>query len=90
MSTQRINIYPYYLFFNGSLDMDKGIIILLNGASSSGKSMIANSLQETMDEPYLIIGLDKFFQLYSDAFTTRFNPPPIPKDISPDEGYALR
>lgn len=67
----------------------KGSIILLNGVSSSGKSMIANSLQEIMDEPYLIIGLDKFFQLYSDAFPKRFNPAPIPRDISPDERYAL-
>ncbi len=67
----------------------KGSIILLNGVSSSGKSMIANSLQEIMDEPYLIVGLDKFFQLYKDAFPKRFNPTPIPEDISPDEGYAL-
>ncbi|MBY9000139.1 MAG: AAA family ATPase [Candidatus Heimdallarchaeota archaeon] len=70
--------------------MDKGRIIMLNGASSSGKSTIANSLQEIMDEPYLTIGLDKFFQLYNDAFPKRFNPPPIPRDISLDEGYTLR
>jgi len=67
----------------------KGSIILLNGVSSSGKSMIANSLQEIMGEPYLIIGLDKFFQLYNEAFPKKFNPPPFPKGITPDERYAL-
>jgi len=37
-----------------------GNIIILNGASSSGKSSILRALQELMDEPYLDAGIDKF------------------------------
>ena len=38
--------------------MDQGQIILLNGPSSAGKTSIANCLQDTLDEPYLYLGLD--------------------------------
>lgn len=67
----------------------KGTIILLNGVSSSGKTTIANSLQNIMDAPYLIVGLDLFYNLYSKLLPKRFNPEPIPKTDSIDKGYAL-
>ncbi|MHA1419054.1 MAG: chloramphenicol phosphotransferase CPT family protein [Candidatus Heimdallarchaeaceae archaeon] len=67
----------------------KGSIILLNGVSSSGKTTIAKSLQEIMGEPYLIIGLDKFYTLYKEAFPKKFNPPPFPNGITSDEEYAI-
>lgn len=70
--------------------MDKGKIILLNGPSSSGKSTIAEILQEIMDEQYLIIGLDKFHQLYKDSIPNNFNSPKIPKDISVEDQYEFR
>lgn len=35
------------------------LIILLNGPSSSGKSTLANMLQEKFQEPFLHIGIDK-------------------------------
>lgn len=37
-----------------------GNIILLNGTSSSGKTTLAHTLQEVLDEPYLHIALDQF------------------------------
>jgi len=40
--------------------MTKGNIIILNGTSSSGKTSIVRALQETLPEPYLEAGLDKF------------------------------
>jgi chloramphenicol 3-O phosphotransferase len=40
--------------------MIPGKIILLNGASSAGKTTILNALQEVMDVPYLNAGIDKF------------------------------
>src|SRR5438094_108644 len=35
-----------------------GTIVLLNGASCSGKTSIARALQELMEEPWLHVGLD--------------------------------
>lgn len=40
--------------------MNPGNVIILNGASSSGKSSILRALQEIMEEPYLDAGIDKF------------------------------
>lgn len=37
-----------------------GTIILLNGASCSGKTSLARALQELLEEPYLHVGLDHF------------------------------
>jgi chloramphenicol 3-O phosphotransferase len=37
-----------------------GRIIFLNGASSSGKSTLARSLQATLAEPFLHIASDQF------------------------------
>lgn len=41
-----------------------GHVILLNGTSSSGKSTIAQALQELMDEPYLHSGIDHFLERF--------------------------
>lgn len=38
-------------------------IILLNGASNSGKYTIAKELQELMDEPFLHIGVEEFTKM---------------------------
>jgi chloramphenicol 3-O phosphotransferase len=40
--------------------MSQGNIILLNGTSSSGKTTIAQALQEVMETPYLHTGIDQF------------------------------
>ena len=36
--------------------------IFLNGASSAGKTCIGKSLQDILDQPYLLLGLDTLFQ----------------------------
>jgi len=47
--------------------MTHGKIILLNGASSAGKSSILHELQTILDQPYLEAGIDKFlFMLPTD------------------------
>jgi chloramphenicol 3-O phosphotransferase len=40
--------------------MGGGNIILLNGTSSAGKTTIAQALQEVMEAPYLLTGIDQF------------------------------
>jgi chloramphenicol 3-O phosphotransferase len=40
--------------------MTPGNIILLNGASSAGKTSILQALQAVLDAPYLNLGIDKF------------------------------
>ena len=40
--------------------MGQGNIVLLNGTSSSGKTTIAQALQEVMETPYLHTGIDQF------------------------------
>lgn len=38
-------------------------VIFLNGPSSAGKTTIAKALQERLDKPYLLIGIDKMIGL---------------------------
>jgi len=38
--------------------MSKGKVICLNGVSSSGKSTLAKSLQEKLNEPYYLMSED--------------------------------
>ncbi|WP_433167355.1 chloramphenicol phosphotransferase CPT family protein [Kribbella sp. CA-247076] len=38
-------------------------VIFLNGASSSGKTTLGNALQDTLDQPYLLMGLDTCFAM---------------------------
>src|SRR5437867_49635 len=45
-----------------------GITIVLNGASSSGKSSIARALQERWDGPLQVSGIDTFLALQSASF----------------------
>jgi chloramphenicol 3-O phosphotransferase len=39
-----------------------GRVILLNGASSSGKSTLARALQDALDEPFLHVSSDQFLE----------------------------
>jgi chloramphenicol 3-O-phosphotransferase len=41
--------------------MNHGIIIILNGTSSSGKTGVLHALQDLLEEPYLEAGIDKLF-----------------------------
>jgi chloramphenicol 3-O phosphotransferase len=46
-------------------------IIILNGASSSGKTSIVKALQQTLDEPFLDAGLDRFLWMLPARYLER-------------------
>lgn len=46
--------------------MKTGLVILLNGTSSSGKTTIANALQEKLSEPYVYVSIDNYFSRYAE------------------------
>jgi len=46
--------------------MTNGVIIFLNGTSSSGKTSIAKELQRQLDEPFLHVAVDHFLQMMPD------------------------
>lgn len=46
-------------------------ILILNGASSSGKSSLLKELQNTFHEPYLNAGLDKFLWMLPSRYLDR-------------------
>ena len=43
--------------------MTPGTVIILNGASSSGKTTLLHALQNRLTEPYLEAGIDKFIYM---------------------------
>jgi chloramphenicol 3-O phosphotransferase len=45
--------------------MSKGIVILLNGVSSAGKTTLAHVLQDKLEQPYYYLAQDLFCQLLS-------------------------
>ena len=51
--------------------MPNGTILILNGASSSGKTSIIKALQTTLDAPYLNAGLDKFLFMLPSRYLNR-------------------
>jgi chloramphenicol 3-O phosphotransferase len=48
-----------------------GTILLINGASSSGKTSIVHALQEILDEPFLEAGIDKFIFMLPGRYLER-------------------
>jgi chloramphenicol 3-O phosphotransferase len=53
--------------------MENGLIILLNGTSSSGKTTLAKTLQRQLAEPYMYISQDEFFHFYPEKFFSPTN-----------------
>ncbi len=51
--------------------MAHGKIVILNGASSSGKTSILNKLQDLFDEPYINAGIDKFIWMLPGSYLNR-------------------
>jgi len=51
--------------------MPYGKVIVLNGASSSGKTSILNQLQGLLVEPYLNLGIDKFIWMLPKRYLDR-------------------
>jgi chloramphenicol 3-O phosphotransferase len=42
--------------------VNQGTLIVLNGGSSAGKTSIAEALQDMLDEPYLLMGVDVLYR----------------------------
>jgi chloramphenicol 3-O phosphotransferase len=51
--------------------MEPGKIIILNGASSSGKTSILHAVQELVEEPYLEAGIDRFISMLPRRYLDR-------------------
>ena len=43
-------------------------VIVLNGASSAGKTTLGRALQERLAEPFMLLGLDTCFQMAPDRW----------------------
>ncbi len=61
---------PAFVVQNGN-SMKYGKVILINGASSSGKTSILHSLQDLLDEPFLEVGIDKFIWMMPGRYLDR-------------------
>lgn len=48
-----------------------GMIVILNGASSAGKSSIVKTLQNQLEEPFLEAGIDKFIWMLPHRYLDR-------------------
>jgi chloramphenicol 3-O phosphotransferase len=48
--------------------MALGTVILLNGTSSAGKTSLARAIQDVMDEPYLVLGIDIFLEQFPERY----------------------
>jgi chloramphenicol 3-O phosphotransferase len=55
-----------------------GSVILLNGTSSAGKSTLAKAIQDVMDAPYLLLGIDLFFEAFPQRYLGRLAPDTAP------------
>ena len=51
--------------------MPAGKIIIINGASSSGKTSLLRALQDCLEEPYLEAGIDKFIFMLPGRYLER-------------------
>jgi len=51
--------------------MQTGTLIMLNGASSSGKTTLLEALQDCLNEPYCNAGLDKFLFMLPERWLER-------------------
>lgn len=53
------------------MPLREGVILLINGASSSGKTSLAHTLQDRLPEPYLEAGIDKFIFMLAERYLER-------------------
>jgi chloramphenicol 3-O phosphotransferase len=57
-----------------------GMVIFLNGTSSSGKTTIGKELQVRLNDPYMLLTIDNFLNFYPEKYF-------VPK--TPEEGVVL-
>lgn len=55
----------------GAAGSGPGTLILINGASSSGKTSLVRALQAALDEPYVDAGLDRFLWMLPSRYLDR-------------------
>jgi chloramphenicol 3-O phosphotransferase len=48
--------------------MALGTVIVLNGTSSAGKNSLARAIQDVMDDPYLVLGIDVFLEHFPERY----------------------
>ncbi len=61
-----------------------GIVIFINGTSSSGKSSIVRVLQDSLQEPYLDMGIDRFIWMLPKRYLNQ----PLWDDVLGKAGHA--
>jgi chloramphenicol 3-O phosphotransferase len=62
--------------------MAPGKVIFLNGASSAGKTSLAKALQQILDEPYLHVALDTFFDMVPSRYVVGEEPWTITETVA--------
>lgn len=75
-------------------DTDPGTIILLNGTASSGKTSLAKAIQQTFDEPYLLVGIDLFWERifpwqWAGAASASWQHQPMPQASPPKTAIVM-
>jgi len=69
LSANMEQVLSFRLLSNKDEPMDEGTIILLNGTSSAGKTLITKTLQETLDGNYIHTGIDHYLQSVPEKFS---------------------
>jgi chloramphenicol 3-O phosphotransferase len=67
-----------------SQKLPPGTIIFLNGTSSAGKTSLLKAIQDTFEEPFLDLGLDKFIWMLPGRYLER----PLWDDVLGKASYA--
>lgn len=68
------------IIFEGMIKLKQGILVFLNGTSSSGKTSISTELINQKEIPFYHISIDDFFNNYNDFINNKFPDEP-PREI---------
>jgi chloramphenicol 3-O phosphotransferase len=60
--------------YEGGIVLKQGKIIILNGTSSSGKTTLAKSLEQVLDEPYVYVSLDDLLEPVTNLYFANLPP----------------
>lgn len=68
------------IIFEGMIKLKQGLLVFLNGTSSSGKTSISTELIYQNEIPFYHLSIDEFFNNYNDFVNNKFPDDP-PKEI---------
>lgn len=68
------------LFLEGMIKLKQGMLVFLNGTSSSGKTSISTELIHQKEIPFYHLSIDDFFNNYNDFINNKFPDDP-PREI---------